>query len=150
MTKKTLLKLDYKPPFHAIGIFSPQKEYRLCWLINRHLKTQLTRLPDFQYMPQGHAERLLFPLFSQAGRDGQASLVLIANRHANTCLFKEPKNMDYLLLLSKTSAPDTPDEVIKSLRKVPQIEAAYVVDKWVGKTESAFFQELELALSQVG
>lgn len=150
MGKKTLLRLDYTPPFHAIGVFSPQKEYRLCWLINRRLNAQLIRLPDFQHMPQGHAEPLHFPLFSQAGRDGQASLVLIANRHARAALFKEPKNMDYLLLLSKTSTPHTPAQVVKALRGVPQIEAAYMVDQWIGNTENAFLQELELALSGVG
>ncbi len=150
MVKKTLLKLEYKPEYRAFGVFSPQKDYRLCWLINRHLGMEFIRLNDMQHTPQSRQEPIDFPVFQYKGPDGYAHWLLIGNKTPKGPLFADPRNMDFLLLiLGKSGTLDIKD-TIQDMRSIAQVQAIYEINPIIGSQAGSFFFDLELFLDEQG
>jgi hypothetical protein len=150
MAKKIILNLDYEHPFKAIGICSPQKDYRMCWLLNKHLETTLRRISDFQYVPHLLQESMGFPLYRYKNERLLVDYSLLANRSAGHILFAEPKNLDFLLMLRNPSDQFDPAALLSRLRKVPYVQAAFLLDGKLGKQENAFYFDFDLFLSQKG
>lgn len=150
MAKKTLLKLEYKPDYTAYGLFSPQKDYRLCWLIGQHLNLELSRLQDMQHTPAGRHEALEIPVFQYRGTDGFSHWLLIGNKTSKGPLFSEPRNMDYLLLIKGGGGALPVDDTIRRMRNIPQIQAVYKIDHIIDPHAGSFYFDLELFLDEQG
>ena len=147
MTKKIVLNLDYEPPFRAIGICCPQKEYRLSWLINKQLGINLKRVADFEYFPQHHQEKKQFPVYRYRDIPLHLDLLLVSNRSGGLLLFPEPKTLDFLLLVRNPSQQLDLLPVLQKIRKISYVQAAFFVDDKLGKKEGDFFFDFELYLS---
>lgn len=150
MAKKIVLNLDYEHAFMGIGICSPQKDYRLCWLLNKHLGTDLRRIRDFSWAPQGQKEKQVVSVYRHLNERQRMDLSLVSNRSSGNLLFSEPKNLDYLLLIRNPSDQFEPDGLLAGIRKTPFVQAAFLVDGKLGKQESAFYFDFEIFLPQKG
>jgi hypothetical protein len=148
MVKKIVLNLEYEPAFLAIGICSPQKDYRLCWLLNKHLETDLRKIRDFSHIPPAVKEPLNFTVFRYFNERKLVDHSLVSNRSAGYMLFPEPKNLDYLFLVRNPSDQFDPAELLVKIRKTPFVQAAFLVDGKLGKQEHAFYFDFELFISQ--
>jgi hypothetical protein len=148
MAKKIVLNVDYEHTFLAIGICSPQKDYRLCWLLNKNLETDLRKIRDFSYTPPGSRENLGFTVYRYLNERKRMDYSLVSNRSSGYMLFSEPKNLDYLFLVRNPSDQFTPIGLLTMIRKTPFVQAAFMVDGKLGKQENAFFFDFELFLSQ--
>ncbi len=148
MAKKIVLNVDYEHAFLAIGICSPQKDYRLCWLLNKHLETDLRKIRDFSYTPPGLKEKLDFAVYRYLNERKRMDYSLVANRSSGYMLFPDPKNLDYLFLVRNPSDQFEPAGILAMIRKTPFVQAAFMVDGKLGKQENAFFFDFELFLSQ--
>ncbi len=146
MTKKLKLHVEYKPDFRAIGLFTTQKDYRLCWYLNQHLHTDLRRLPDFHYQPYGQTTKSDFSVFHYALPKLMMHYFLIANKSREGLLFPEPKNLDYLLLLKQPSDQLNLGHLVTKIHNLPMIQAAFILDQRLGKRATAFFYDFEMYL----
>ncbi len=149
MPKKLKLDIAYTPEFRAIGLFTAQKDYRLCWFLNQHLHTDLRRLPDFRYTPHTQSSQGCFSVFHYAVPKLMMHYFLVANKSHEGLLFKEPKNLDYLLLLKQPSDQLKLEPLIANIRRLSMIQAAFLLDKKLGKGTTAFFYDFEMYLGNV-
>jgi len=74
---------------------------------------------------------------------------LVANKSHEGLLFKEPKNLDYLLLLKQPSDQLKLEPLIANIRRLSMIQAAFLLDKKLGKGTTAFFYDFEMYLGNV-
>lgn len=148
MAKKLILNLDFEHPFQAIGICSQQKDYRLCWLLNKQLEVELRRMRDFHYTPQHQKAAVDFPVYRYKNERQLIDFMLVSNKAGGQILFPEPKTLDYLFLLRNSSDQFDIAELLAKMRKTPYIQAAFFVGGKLGKQEKDFFFDFELFLSQ--
>lgn len=149
MTKKRKLTLEFVPEFTAIGIFTPRKDYRFCWLLNQNLKLDFRRLPDFWQKPYNQAEPIPFPIYFDENPSLLLQYSLIANKTTAGILFDKPKNLDMLFLLKNDSGQADPEEIINSIKKISVVQAAYLLDDKLGKMAANIFYDLEMHLGSV-
>jgi len=147
MSKKLKLDLEYTPDFLIIGVFSSLKDYRLCWLLNKQLKTDLRRLPDFVHHPAKQEGEESFSVFHYESEALRARYFLLSNRGSQGILFPEPKNMDYLFLCRQSPAGSDITKLVKSIREVPAVQAAYLLDKIPHRTAKGVLYDFEMYLN---
>lgn len=147
MTKKHVLQHAYEHHFKAIGITSPQKDYRMCWLLNNHIGIDLKRVSDFIYAPLGSDKELCFSVYHFEKPSMFLHINLLTNRSEEYSLFAQPKNIDFLLLYKNPSEQLKLEEALKSIRKISQIQAAYMLPNLHDKKASEFFFDFELFLA---
>lgn len=130
-----------------IGVFCREKDYRLSWLLNNRLLFDFKRTIDFGY----YSEKLQQPTNHSAFHFQQETLqrsFFLLNNHSyeGTTLFARPAGIDFLLLL-KAERYDI-KELLKNLRSLPQITAAYQLDDALGKNKESFLYDFEMYLAQ--
>ncbi len=148
MAKKLKLEVSYRPEFRATGLFTAQKDYRLCWLLNQHLHIDLQRLPDFEYLCLNQSTPGHFAVYHYELPELMMRYFLVCNKSSEGVLFGEPKNLDYLLLLKQPSDQLQLDDLITKIRKVPMMQAVFDLDEKLGKRGNAFFYDFEMYLGE--
>ncbi len=153
MSKKLKLAMEYTPEFSLIGVFTPQKDYRLCWLLNRHLKTDLRRLPDFIYhhakSTSGEGKEDTFSVYHYESTALRTSYFMISNRgRQGVVLFPKPKNMDYLLLCRRASSVSDIQDMVKKIREVPDVQAAYLLEDNPDRQAKEVLYDFEMYLNE--
>lgn len=143
MAKKIKLQLTYSPEFEAMGLSSNQKDYRLCWFLNRELRMNLRRLDDFHHKPKGGESNCSFAVFHHAIPELKQKYFLVNNRCSGGILLGEPRNLDYLLLIHGPESALPLDELLKRLRRMPAVQAAYLLGQGGDRRSTAFFYDFE-------
>lgn len=149
MAKKHILNLEYKHPYKVIGVFSAQKDYRLCWLLNHRLDIDLKRMPDFCLSFDADSKPACYPIYKYEQPNLFLNILLLANRNEQHMLFSTPKNLDYIFLLKSPENLFKLSETLSEIRKIPQVLAAVTLKDLPEKRESEFFFDLELYLSKI-
>ncbi len=144
MVKKTKLSVKYTPDFKAIALFSQQKDYRICWLMNHHLNLDMKRLPDFCFTPYKHRETIQFPVYSYSDRANRLHYFLLTNKRPEGILFELPKNMDYLLLIKNPGTGFDLKAFAEKLRKVDHIQGAFPLENGLGSRSDLILYDFEL------
>ncbi len=149
MGKKLLLNVKYKPDFIVIGVFCPLKDYRFCWLLNKYLdynfnffgnfpvRSSAGKMPAFHNVFECYNELLLLRMF------------VLNNKNNEQIIFPTPANLDYLLLIQVDESRHDMQQMIASIRSVPGINAAFFLDKELGKRADEIFYDLELFITDV-
>ena len=143
MSKKRTLAIDYTPDFRAVGIFTAQKDYRLCWLLDQYLRTAFQRLPDFSFVSENQKPPLTVPVFRHTDRRLLRKYFLLPNKLETTALFQKPANMDYLFLVQQPSDQFDMQRLIKEIRNIPQVNTAIEAGPFLGKAANSFYFEFE-------
>ncbi len=149
MSKKRRLEISYTPDFRAVGIFTAQKGYRLCWLLNRHLGVSFRRMPEFVHNPDKPSRQRKITVYSYTNPGQLIRYYLIPNKSGNAPLFESP-NMDYLFLINAPSDQFEILPLIKTIRNIPQVSTAMEAGEVFDKASEGFFYDLELYLSGSG
>lgn len=137
------MAIDYTPDFRAIGIFTAQKDYRLCWLLDQYLHTAFRRLPDFRYSTESQKTPLAVPVYRHTDRRLLSKYFLIPNKLETTVLFQKPPNMDYLFLVKQPTDQFDLPRLIKGIRNIPQVNTAVEAGPFLGKTAEGFYFDFE-------
>ena len=137
------MAIDYTPDFKTIGVFTAQKDYRLCWLLDQYLHTAFRRLPDFTFVANNKQTPLAIPVYRHIDRRLLSSYFLIPNKPEATLLFQKPANMDYLFLVKQPSDQFDLQRLIKGIRNIPQVNTAVEADPFLGKTAESFYFDFE-------
>jgi hypothetical protein len=149
MAKKHILHLEFQHAFKAIGIFSAQKDYRLCWMLNKQLGIDLKRMPDFCLSGDADNAPVCYPVYRYEQPNIFLDVLLLANRNEQGVLLQTPKNLDYILLYKSPENLFNLSESLAEIRKIPQVLAAFLLKELPAKKESEFFFDLEMYLSQL-
>lgn len=149
MTKKRKLNLDFDPEFTAIGIFTPRKDHRFCWLLNQNLSLDFKRLPDFLYKPYNQDDAIPFPIYFDETPALLLQYYLLVNKTPSGILFDKPKNLDLLFLLRNNSGQADPEEIISAIKRISMVQAAFLLDEKLGKRASNIFYDLEIHLGSI-
>ncbi len=164
MAKKITLAYGYKPDFNSVGIYTTQKDYRICWLLNQNLGLSFIRVPDFFHSSSTDTPGGLFqdtPGQTDANQEGhavfmhfdtnnKACLSLVANKGPNGKLFPEHSNLDYLLVIKKPGLVYSVDSLIQLIKKIPQVTMAFPADGPLSKKINDFYFDFELFLTDQG
>ena len=95
-------------------------------------------------IPFKHTEASPFPLFFDETPQLLLQYFLIVNKTPEGILFDQPKNLDLLFLLKNVGGQADPEEIISSVKKIPMVQAAYLLDDKLGKRAPAIFYDLEM------
>lgn len=147
MVKKRKLNIEYETELKVFGIYSTLKDYRFCWMLNKHLDFDIKRIADFSYIPHKSSDSSAFPVFAYEKPELLIQHFLIVNKSPQGNLFHEPKNMDYLLLV-KNPQINTNDFII-SLRKIPMVQAVFQINEKQNNRTTTIMYDFELFLSKV-
>ncbi len=149
MSKKRKLSIEYVPEFTNIGIFTSQKDYRLCWFLNQTLNLDFKRLPDFLHLPYKQTKESPFPLFFDELPQLLIQFFIIVNKTSAGILFDQPRNLDFLLLLKNSSGQANAEEIMNSIKNIPMVQAAYLLDGKLGKRATTIFYDLEMHIGNL-
>jgi hypothetical protein len=123
--KTTKLIVDYDYDFKVIGLITPVKGYRLAWLINKMLSTNLYKADDIviDFLKEGK-----IVLINYIYETEYSIFRLIKNKSieftniAKPFLLPELKEYDYLIQLNDESGIFDAFEMVKKLKEVQGVE----------------------------
>ncbi len=149
MAKKRKLVLEYSPDFKVFGIFSALKGYRLCWLLNKDMGLDMKRMPDFSYTPLKANQKVSFPVFFYKNPALLLQYFLLVNKTSQGVLFEQPKNLDFLFLVRNPVDHDHADEVMKYMKKIPNVQAVFPFDEKQAKRAINVFYDFEMFVGSI-
>jgi len=136
------LTLDLEDDYSLIGIHSTEEDYRIAYLLNKNLRTKLTRFEQCLDFKDSDAE---FPLFEYKDEKTFINYYLINNKHLqfvnnhnNEVLFggnytvsyliPEKKNVDFFLKIEGCNSDVFIENLVENLKKINQIITSYSLD----------------------
>ena len=137
-----ILTLDLEDDYALIGIHSTEEDYRMAFLLNKHLNTRLTRFKHALDFKDSTAE---FPLFEYKDVKNYINYYLINNQHLQhinnpnstvlfedentvTYLIPEKKNIDFFLKIEGCNDAKVIEKLVEKLNKIEQIITSYSLD----------------------
>ena len=137
-----LLTFDLEDDYSLIGIHSTEEDYRLAYLLNKHLKTKLTRFKQHLDFKNSTAE---FPLFEYKDEKNFINYYLINNKHLQfvhnqnneglfggsstvSYLIPEKKKVDFFLKIEGCSRQNFIKNLVERLKKIDQIITSYSLE----------------------
>ncbi len=124
----TRIKLDLEPDpeVSVIGISSHEKDYRLCWALNRRLGIAMGRrendiTDDRAGTPSSYA------VFDHEEEGTEAHYMLVNNHGLAGSLFKEFRQADYFLVVDN-NANIRRDELLDRVRTTEHVLAAFPLE----------------------
>ncbi|MGB7842583.1 MAG: IPExxxVDY family protein [Salinimicrobium sp.] len=145
---KLVLDEVFEKPFRLLAIHSSVEEYKLAFLLNKHLELRLTRSRKDVDFQMGELQ-VLFALYSFEDPQKYRNYHLVSNvakgeqvaPAASHSLFGEEqvsfhkihllpefKKVDFLLKIEDESFPVSEEQLLKQIKEIPQISTAYSID----------------------
>ena len=136
------LTLDLEDDYSLIGIHSTEEDYRIAYLLNKNLRTKLTRFEQCLDFKDSAAE---FPLFEYKDEKTFINYYLINNKHLQfvnnhnsevlfggnytvSYLIPEKKNVDFFLKIEGCNSDVFIENLVENLKKINQIITSYSLD----------------------
>ena len=117
------LDVKYDYDFLLIAISCFEKDYRMCWLINKQFNIDLARTEDIEV--EYKDAKSVHSVFSGEFEDEHCHMTLIKNRDSEGVLLQELAQIDYLLKIE--DYPGEPQELTQILREISQVKAVYQI-----------------------
>ena len=145
-----LLTFDFEDDYSLIGIHSTEEDYKLAYLLNKHLKTKFNRCKQHLDFKNSNAE---FPLFEYKDEHNFMNYYLINNKHiqyvnsneigglfggnysTTSYLIPEKKNVDFFLKIEGGDHENYIQKTINNLKKINQIITSYSIELNTLKTK---------------
>ncbi len=125
-TKKLFIDNDYE--FSLIGIACHSKDYKLCWNINKELKTFFEKKEDLKVELVKQHEMSHFSIFEFEDEENFNSHFIIANNGTSGQLLPEHKNLDYFWMIKGFISKSDCKEILEKLHKVDSIITCLEID----------------------
>jgi hypothetical protein len=150
MAKKIRLQTDQDyGAYTMIALSCHLKDYRISFLINKHLQLNLKKTGDFQYFPLKTEQALTYSLYYHHDPERMISRYLVSNHHPNGKLFPTLKQTDYFLVIEGVLETKEKQEMIRTLLSVPLINMAFEVDIPSLKNVRYFLEDLEMHMNEI-
>ncbi|OFX61054.1 MAG: hypothetical protein A2046_15760 [Bacteroidetes bacterium GWA2_30_7] len=122
--KRHKLKLESEFNFSIYGIYSSEKDYKLCWLINEKLSLKLSKSEDIIFESKNGMTNN-FSVYSHFNENEEILYRLISNKNLSYYLIEELKNIDFVFQIFNN------DDILKittELKKVENILGVIKID----------------------
>jgi hypothetical protein len=122
--KKLELEAEDDFDFGLIAISCHEKDYKICWAINKEFKFNLKRGKDICLKDRDEDMSYSFYLYDD--ELGHCTYHIIENRSGMGYLIPEQKQADYFMMIKGIF--DEENEMIQRLKSIDMVLTAYVVD----------------------
>jgi hypothetical protein len=145
MVKKLSLNIDYTSEFSFIGISCHLKDYRLSYFLNKKCNINLRKIEDF--FQRGSDNHLVsYSVYYHKCLEMHNNFCLISNHNSGLKLISALKEFDYFLLIQNGLHPNKKLELLKSMKEIPHLLAAYEIEFSKVKNINHLLVDLELQL----
>jgi len=138
-----LLTLELEDDYLLIGIHTTEEDYRLAFLLNKHLNTKLVRFKSHLDFENSNAT---FPLFEYKDDSKQLNYYLINNKYTQlaskqknkelfdgnystiTYLIPEKKKVDFFLKIEGCSQQGFLNNLVQKLNSIQQVITSYTIE----------------------
>jgi len=119
------LVLDWKEEkedsFAVIGISCHQKDYRLCWEINKLLGIDMQKEEDIP----GPGNEISFSRYYFNNEDFLQEFYLLTNKIGKIYFAPELKQADYILQVYGLNSEAESDDLVQKINSIPQVLMAF-------------------------
>ena len=137
---RKVLKLELDLDFQLIAITTSLKDYRTCYLINKHLNFDFTRQQDLKVDIHPASQAGLFSLYHYQQDESDADFYFIANKGSEGSLIPEMREADYFMMIKNYIDEDDLEQIVTGLNRIPEIVAAVKIDpKRIKSRENLLF-----------
>ena len=148
-TKRQILKLGLDNDTSLIGISCHLKSYRLFFAMDTSLGLSFHRIADFE-IPGQADETLQYPFLIYKDEELKNQFCLVGNHHPQGKLVPALRQVDFFLMTKNPLEQSTMGGIIKKIRNIPQVLAAYEIDTTGTKDIDILLGEMELHLMTAG
>jgi hypothetical protein len=138
-----LVTLELEDDYLLIGIHSTEEDYRLAYLLNKHINTKFVRFKHELDFENSNAK---FPLFEFKDDSKQLNYYLINNKFRQlvinqenqglfngnyttiTYLIPEKKNVDFFLKIEGCNQQNFLNSVVQKLNNIQQVITSYTIE----------------------
>lgn len=120
MIKKSYLEIDFDFDFRLWGIATSLRDYQVCLLINKALKTRLSRLPDIELPVPEHNKLLLFSAFRYEDPMDKGVFHVVSNKYNGDFLVPEVRQADFFLRFCGAAPEEYIWDLASKLKRVQQ------------------------------
>ena len=125
---KYILDEEYDYDFSLIGISCHEKDYRICWGLNKHLKISLSKdEKDLEVMLKNTDWQSKHSLYNYIHPDSENEFHLLTNRSSIGYLLPEQAHADYLLMITENEPIDL-DGILQKVREIPFVLTAFNIN----------------------
>ena len=123
MKKRYKIEIDEPVDFEVLAISSHAKLYKLCWEINKELKTNFVKTKNHTTKTN---ETLGFERYNHYSEDTSLSLNIISNMSKHGYLEPNNKNVNYFFLIQ--GGVYDKKEIMESLFKIDEVLLVFEVN----------------------
>jgi hypothetical protein len=150
MSKKILLDVRPEPAiFSLIGVSCHVKDYRISFLLNKYLGFDLLKMEDLKITFNNKQDPEEFSFYYYYDEDYFNTYYLMSNRSQEVVLAPEIRQVDFLLIVEGEFKKSQMDRLIKSIRDIPNILAAYEVKLAEIKNFETLLNDMEMHLMKI-
>jgi len=137
---RKFLKFEVDLDFVLIAVTTSQKDYRICYLINKYLSLDFVKFPDLAVDIPGVQSPALFSLYRYHTEDAETDYYFIGNKGSEGYLVPEMSRADFFLMIKNHIGENELDKLISALNKIPEVVAAAKIDpKKIKSRENLLF-----------
>src|ERR1035437_3336408 len=150
MSKKIYLDVRSEPAvFTLLGISCHMKDYRISFLLNKHLGYDFQKMEDLNITLASKKNPAEFSLYYYHDEDYFNKYYLLANRSQDLVMAPEIKQVDFLLLIEGEFRKALKDRLIKSIREIPNVLTAYEVKFAEIKNYETLLNDMEMHFMKI-
>lgn len=124
---KTRLTLDFSYDFLLVGLSCHQKDYRLCWAINRALELDLSRKDDV-ILADASGQQSRYSFYSYSDEVHHLKYYVVSNRGGQGYLVPECKEADYFLVIDGHHEYLDMQDALRQLKQCDVVLTAFEID----------------------
>lgn len=137
---KKFLKFEIDLDFVLIAVTTSLRDYRICYLINKHLSFNFVKTNDLAVDIHQGAERSFFSFYTYNWEASETDFYFIGNKGSDAYLIPEMKKADYFLMIKNYIDDTDLENLVSALNKIPEIVAAVKIDpKKIKSRENLLF-----------
>jgi hypothetical protein len=137
---RKFLKFEIDLDFVLIAVTTSLKDYRICYLINKHLSFNFVKTDDLAVDIHPGSIPVYFSLFTYNWEASETDFYFIGNKGSDGYLIPEMKKADYFLMIKNYIDDNDLDTLVSALNKIPEIVAAVKIDpKKIKSRENLLF-----------
>ncbi len=126
--KKHKLEMAIDEDYCLLGMVSDEPDYKLCWLINQSLGTDLLKLDDLELFHKRLGKDLAFSIFAFQDEESLLTYRIIKNRAEEGYFLDELKNLDYLVHIQGEINAKKMNSFIRGATAIPEVRLCVPVD----------------------
>lgn len=116
---------DFFTGSRLLGIMSPIKTYRFCWLVNAHLNFDFRLNADVEVQMKKKERNYFFPVYQCCETDCEMEHYIYHNQFQGEYLLPEFKHFDFLWLVKADFIPE--ENFIKLMQNLKDIIGVQLV-----------------------